>query len=201
MVYPILQKIVRATRVSFRERMTLFVGVLTFLAVLLIAILGPNMLMFREMSGLEMFGFLGTVKVTWNLLDYFFSGYTQGNQLLILTLALLTALNASLFATYFKKRSRENRVSGIGFVGTAVGMIGIGCTSCGSIILSSLLGMSAASGFLGVLPFQGLEFGILGVILIAASIALLSDKVLGIESCRVYVSDGEGVSDQKRILR
>lgn len=43
------------------------------------------------------------------------------------------------------------------------GSLGAGCVACGSFILGSLLGLSSANIILSYLPYEGLEFGILGI--------------------------------------
>jgi len=58
------------------------------------------------------------------------------------------------------------RSAGTSLVGMITGLLGVGCASCGSVILSSVFGVGATAGFIGVLPLRGSEFGLLGVALL-----------------------------------
>ncbi|MDZ7587304.1 MAG: hypothetical protein U0946_06105 [Patescibacteria group bacterium] len=53
--------------------------------------------------------------------------------------------------------------SGKSCAALVVGSLGAGCVACGSFILASLLGLSSANLILSYLPYEGLEFGILGL--------------------------------------
>lgn len=65
-----------------------------------------------------------------------------------------------------------------------VGLLGIGCDACGLVILSSIFGLSATAGFIGILSLAGLEFGLLGIIILTISIYLVAKKSVS----RMFVS-------------
>ncbi|KKS80059.1 MAG: hypothetical protein UV54_C0017G0005 [Candidatus Beckwithbacteria bacterium GW2011_GWA2_43_10] len=52
------------------------------------------------------------------------------------------------------------------------GSLGAGCVACGSFILGSLLGLGAANIILSYLPYEGLEFGILGIGILLAMVII-----------------------------
>ena len=94
-------------------------------------------------------------------------------------IALLFGMNIAMIAYYLKQRvpvlRRENFFAGI--FGIASGVLGVGCAACGSFILTTTLSFIGASGALALLPLKGGEFGILSVILLGASIYLISRKI------------------------
>ena len=51
------------------------------------------------------------------------------------------------------------------------------CASCGSVILSTFLGVGATAAFTGFLPFGGQEFSILAIIILAASLYVTGKKI------------------------
>ncbi|OGZ61172.1 MAG: hypothetical protein A2919_01050 [Candidatus Spechtbacteria bacterium RIFCSPLOWO2_01_FULL_43_12] len=61
--------------------------------------------------------------------------------------------------------------------GSVLGILGIGCGACGSLILTPLAISIGATGFLAVLPFGGSEFGFLGIALFMFSMYSLSKKI------------------------
>jgi len=95
----------------------------------------------------------------------------------ILIVAVLTGINIALLVYYFRRRTQFFRGSSIGFVGIISGILGVGCGACGSVILSSIIGLSASWTLIGVLPLHGAEFSMLAVVLLAYSILSLSRKL------------------------
>ena len=78
-----------------------------------------------------------------------------------------------------------------GSVGTSAASVVIGiampaCPSC-AIGLLSILGLG---GFLAVLPFKGLELGVLGVILLVFSTVYLSGKIVA-DTCTISTKGGK----------
>jgi hypothetical protein len=78
---------------------------------------------------------------------------------------------------------RQNLTAGLG--GIASGALGIGCTACGSFILSTTLSSIGAAGALTILPLRGEEFGILSVILLVFSLIFISKKIAAPLKCKV----------------
>lgn len=98
--------------------------------------------------------------------------------LLIILTSVLFGVNASLIIYYFARKRNVPKKEGIAAAGgLAGGILGIGCASCGSFILTSLLASFGASGALAFFPLGGAEFGILGVFLLATSIFLICKNI------------------------
>jgi len=95
----------------------------------------------------------------------------------ILGISFLTGVNIALVVYYFRQRAQFFRGSPFGFLGGASVINGIGCSSCGSVILSSFIGLSASWTLIGALPLRGAEFSILAVVLLLYSIFSLSKKL------------------------
>src|SRR3989344_4223792 len=114
-------------------------------------------------------GLLGGISTNFSFLS---AGYT-------IAIAALFGMNLAMIV-YFLKRTRaglgrQNLAAGVG--GIASGALGIGCTACGSFILTTTLSSLGAAGALAILPLRGGEFGILSVILLATSLVLISNKI------------------------
>jgi len=90
-----------------------------------------------------------------------------------------------MFIFYLKTRITLEKSSGLGLLGIISGLLGVGCASCGSVVLSTLIGVSLTTGIVDFLPLNGLEFGILGMIIVILSIYLLSKKILNPLICKV----------------
>ena len=65
----------------------------------------------------------------------------------------------------------------MGIGGLVSGIFGIGCASCGTFILTSVLALVGAGGIVSFLPLGGEEFGILGVVLIGYATYWTAKKI------------------------
>ena len=90
--------------------------------------------------------------------------------ILITMFALLFSLNITLLYQYImlQRRITERTKGGktataLSTVGTVVAALGVGCASCGTAILFSVLSLFGASGLILLLPLRGQEFSIIGV--------------------------------------
>jgi hypothetical protein len=100
-----------------------------------------------------------------------------------LVMAVLFGINLAMVAYYFKYRFALQRSVGTSMAGIILGLLGVGCAACGSVVLSTILGSGAALGVIGFLPLRGLEFSLIGILLLAFSIYSTSKKVVGTETC------------------
>lgn len=112
---------------------------------------------------------IGGIGTNFSLLS---AGYT-------IAIAILFGLNIAMIVYLLKRKrsglARQDAAAGLG--GVASGALGIGCAACGSFILSTTLSLFGAAGALAILPLQGGEFGILGVVLLLVSLSLISTKI------------------------
>jgi len=87
--------------------------------------------------------------------------------------------------TRFKKQLAFKRETGLGFSAIAVSFLGLGCSACGSLILSSLIGLTATTAVIDWLPLEGLEFGLLGIFILLLAIYLTAYKISAPNDCKV----------------
>ncbi len=102
-------------------------------------------------------------------------------------ISFLFAVNITLLIYYVKRKIKFYKSAGLSFFGMIFGLLGVGCAACGSVILSSIFGIGATAGFLGFLPFNGMEFGVLGVVILAFSIFLMAKKINLPEACEPVI--------------
>ncbi len=99
------------------------------------------------------------------------------DQIIIITIAILNGINLSLLIFYLRDKVRNLKMATLSSVGLVMALLGIGCASCGSIILTTFLGVGFSVGLLGWLPWHGLEISLVGIILLLVSIYLLAKKI------------------------
>ncbi len=115
----------------------------------------------------------------WSLYGSIQTNFTLLSASYTIAIAVLFGINITLLAYYIKtlrgSTSGGNTVVGAG--GLVSGVFGIGCASCGTFLLSSLLGFVGVAGIITFLPLGGEELGIIGVALLGYSIYALLRKM------------------------
>jgi len=91
--------------------------------------------------------------------------------------ALLTGVQTSLLVYYMRQTAKLQQSMGMSALGVATSMLGVGCASCGSVVLTSLIGFGSATTVLGILPFRGQEFGFLGITILLFAIGFTVRKI------------------------
>lgn len=152
-------------------------ALLVSLLLFLFAIWLPNLSFVREITFSPFFTITEKISILLSSLGAFQTNLRPFGRLVLVTAVLLFGLNVSLFSFYIKRRVKLEKEAGMSIGGMLAGLIGIGCASCGSFILASIFGMSASAAFIGLLPFRGQEFGILGIIILGLSIILIAKKI------------------------
>lgn len=124
-------------------------------------------------------GFTSFIKLAFSMLTG--AGFSLGvfSTSTILTTSMLFGINISLLVFYIKQQKKVllSQTPGLSALGLLFGVIGLGCASCGSLIVFSLFSFVGAGAFLTVLPFNGAEFSILGILLLLASNYLVLKKI------------------------
>ena len=93
-------------------------------------------------------------------------------------LALLFGINVSLII-YYVKNFRSRAVLGAtgSGLGMLAGLLGVGCASCGALLLTPIIGTVAVGAIATALPLAGAEFALLGIIILLWSILTLGKKM------------------------
>ena len=90
--------------------------------------------------------------------------------------------------TYFLKRKIKEVGQGeiaAGFLGITSSVLGVGCATCGSFLLTSVLSLVGASGTLALLPLGGGEFGLIGVLLLLIAIYITAKQISNPAICKI----------------
>lgn len=113
----------------------------------------------------------------------FNTNFTLGSQVSNTLLALLVGVNISFLVYYLKDKFKVQKEAGMSTFSVMLGALGIGCSACGSVVLSSLFGVTAASNFLGYFPLGGSEFTYSAIILVLLSNFYISRKIQQPQTC------------------
>ena len=171
------QIVVKTFQTVFSRPGYIMIALLFALFFMYLAIWLPNLPLLKYLTTSASFTLADKTRLLWQSFSFLRTNFTPFSLALTITIVLLSGINISLLWFYLKNKIKLEHSAGIGFLGTLAGLFGVGCASCGSVLLSSLFGLSATVGFLGVLPLEGAEFGQLGLVILAWSIYLLAKKI------------------------
>ncbi|OGG06144.1 hypothetical protein A2872_04195 [Candidatus Gottesmanbacteria bacterium RIFCSPHIGHO2_01_FULL_42_12] len=105
------------------------------------------------------------------------TNFTPLSRIVTFASATLAGVQISLLMYYLKQTARVQKSLGMSALGMATSMLGVGCASCGSVVLTSLIGFGSATAVLGFLPFRGQEFGFIGIGILLFAINLTVKKI------------------------
>lgn len=105
--------------------------------------------------------------------DSFKQSFPLSSQISIVALAILVGVYAALLLFYLRNHYKIQKAAGLGVLGSVFGTLGVGCGVCGSIVLSSFFGAGTSAAFLALLPFKGVEFSGVGIVILFIAIYVL----------------------------
>lgn len=105
------------------------------------------------------------------------TNFTPLSRTLTVISATLTGIQISLLIYYLRQSARIQTQMGVSFAGVAASLLGVGCASCGSVLLTSLIGFGSATAVLGILPFRGQEFSLVGIAILLVAINYTVKKI------------------------
>ncbi len=105
------------------------------------------------------------------------TNFTPLSRSLTVVSGVLTGIQLSLLIYYLRRSARIQTEMGVSAAGIITSLLGVGCASCGSVLLTSLIGFGSATTFIGTLPFRGQEFGFIGIGILLLAIAFTMKKI------------------------
>ncbi len=151
----------------------IIVLLILFVAMFLLYSLIPNMSEVSNLSRLDTdFNGDGQILIQGLLALMVHSG--EGTLLPVLLLSLASALAMTLMVKYYKVHGKFLISSGgAGVLGAVAGVLGIGCVACGTLALTTVLGLFGLGFVIRFLPFGGIELYYMSIVLILVSIIQL----------------------------
>ena len=179
-----IRNTIKALRTIFSKPSHVALGIGVSTTVFVIANLLPNHELVAYVLGSHT-PLTAKVKILGGLLLYFrYNGSITG-QILFILISFFSGINVALAAYYFKTKIHQDRAAGIGAIGIIGGLFGVGCGACGSVLLTSVIGIGASTQITGILPLAGLEFSIIALAILIFSTLYIGDKITSPPVCKI----------------
>ncbi len=171
-------------RIIQQPKYLLVIAIVTLTVIALAAWLPNIHLITKTMTSKTMTVWQKTNLVT-SLLGSIQTNFSPLSRTVTIISATFTGIQTSLLIYYLRQTIMIQREMGVSLIGVATSLLGVGCASCGSVVLTSLIGLSSASTVLGILPFRGQEFGFLGIAILLWAISYTMRKINQPYLCKV----------------
>ena len=177
--------------VAFKEVFSNFyyvsISLIIAIVIFTIAVIFPNIGFVKAviiMDGISLYDKALLVFSLYGAIQTNFSLFSATYTILI---SIMFGVNISLLVFIIKKRAgvRFGKNTSTNYFGLIAGALGIGCSACGSLLLTSLLPFLGLGSFLAILPFGGEEFGIISVVILIYTTVSLSKQINKPQVCVV----------------
>jgi hypothetical protein len=122
------------------------------------------------------------LRFLWSSLGAVTTAISPAQVVLLGVIAVLFGLNLALALRTLVARRRTAASAGV--TGMFPGLLGIGCSACGSVLLSALLGTGTTAALVRTLPLGGLEFSIAGILVLIMSLLFAARRAEAAPHCR-----------------
>ncbi len=140
----------------------------------------PNIGLVAEILASSQFDVWGKLVFLWNSLGAISTNASTLSAALIISNAVLFGVNVALFSFLVSGKQKQMLARGGASSAGAmlVGLLGVGCASCGAILLGPFLAFFGAAGILSALPLGGGELAAISVFLLLFSIGYISRQAM-----------------------
>lgn len=172
-----LMRVFTVFKQVFSSAFSTFFAVAVFIFLFFLVNFLPNRALVLFVLRSDGFDWERKIKFFFSTLTWFFYNNTPFVQVLLIAVMLLAGINLAMSVFFLRKRYNVQRQMGVSLLGVFLGFFSVGCASCGSVILTSVFGVGVTTGVLAILPFRGIEFAALSLILLVLSLVFLVKKL------------------------
>jgi hypothetical protein len=155
------------------------------------ALLLPNRPVIVQIFTSDVTAWSAKMSFLWSIYGSLQTNFTVLTGSYLLLVGVLFGVNIALLVYYIRRqqslaRSAKTHLTSLG--GMVSATFGIGCAACGSVILTAVFGLAGTGTLLAWLPLHGLEFGVVGIVLLWLSIYYLTKRISDPLVCSVHAT-------------
>jgi len=119
------------------------------------------------------------------LIGSLLTNYHTLDLVMLLSSALLAGLQTAMVMAHLSLKVKVGQEAGLSVVGIVSSLLGVGCASCGSILITSLFGIGTTGVIAQYLPLGGMEFGLVGIVILVVMIMMTAKKLHEAKFCQI----------------
>jgi hypothetical protein len=121
-----------------------------------------------------------------SLINSMQTNFSMFSAVAIWIVAILFGVNIAMvvYIVHQKKNLLQSGGITMSFGGLMSGIIGVGCASCGTVVLAPVLSVIGAGSLIAAMPFKGAEFSIISILILVGSIFLTSQNIQNPNICK-----------------
>ncbi len=133
------------------------------------------------------FNWQDRLSILWSSITVYLTTFSWSIQIITFLVAFFVGINTALLIYYVRQRFRLQGAARTSVLGVIISLFGVGCASCGSVILSSVLGFTIATNVIAVLPLRGKEFSLLAIVALLWSTYIATQKIASPFVCKTFL--------------
>jgi len=180
--------ILAGLRTVFSRGGYLLLAICVGAAIFVLATWLPNARLAWQIGSSGSISFADKARILTALIGSIATNFTIFSAISTMAIAGLFGANVAAITFYVQPRWRHSRTAGptqaaTSLAGLLSGVAGVGCAACGTFAIGPVLTFMGAAGLVALLPFGGEEFSVLGVAMLASSLAMTARKIGASASC------------------
>jgi hypothetical protein len=180
-----LRAAARQIAATLRSPLDVLLAIAAGASLLAFSVWLPNLGLLWHLTASGHLSVAGRLRLLWSSLGALATNFTPLEAALTVAVSVLFGLTVALTARALRKRTAEQAAGSLGVAGAAVGLLGAGCSTCGAVLLSSLVGAGASASFVATLPLHGLELSIASLLLLATALLLTARSAARSAACTI----------------
>lgn len=187
------------TKVLFHPKYAVLATVIA-LSLIVFAVWLPNLRLINASLMSSSFTLGQKVTLLTSLLGSLETNFTPLSRTLLIVSAALMGIQVALVTYYIRQTARLQQDMGVSFVAMSLSLLGVGCASCGSVLLATLFGFGAMTSIIKPLPFKGQEFSLLGLALLLFAVRHTIKKIKQPIVCEVRMDHGKKIAKPMKCI-
>ena len=187
----------RQIAATLRSPLALATAIAAAGGLLVFSIWLPNLGLIWQVAVRSHLSIAARLRFLWDSLGALATNFTPLEAALTVAVGVLFGLTVAVTVRTLRTRTAPGSGGGLGVAGAAVGLLGVGCSSCGAVLLSSLVGAGASASFVATLPLHGLELPIASLLLLGAALLLTAASAARSAACAIPRPPGPPIGQQR----
>ncbi len=176
----------KALIVVFKRPVNLVLAIVVALLSFSLSILLVNYRFILEIIENSSISFIDKIKVLSNLLISINTSFTTLSALTTIIISILLGVSIAMVFYIYKRRVKTSKKGLFASIGGFVsGIFGVGCASCGALLITPILSLVGAGWLISILPFGGEEFGFVSIGIFIFAIFIFSKRIVSPVVCEI----------------